>query len=54
MISESLNTNSKWTPYLAVLPKHLDSLVFWSEPELAELQASMVVNRIGREKAEDM
>lgn len=54
MISESLLTNSKWTPYFAVLPRQLNSLVFWSESELAELQASTVLNKIGKDKAEEM
>lgn len=45
---------SRWAPYLAVLPRKLDSLIFWSEPELAELQASAVVNKIGRINAEKM
>lgn len=54
MITESLRTNSKWAPYFAVLPQQLDSLVFWSESELAELQASTVVQKIGKAKAEEM
>ena len=54
MISESLRTDSKWTPYFAVLPQQLDSLVFWSEAELAELQASAVIHKIGKEKAEEL
>lgn len=54
MISEGHRPNSKWAPYFAVLPQKLDSLVFWSESELAELQASTVVNKIGKRKAEEM
>jgi SET domain-containing protein 6 len=54
MISESLRPDSQWTPYFAVLPQQLDSLVFWSEEELAELQASTVVQKIGKAKAEEM
>jgi len=54
MISESLRQDSKWTPYFNVLPQHLDSLVFWSPSELAELQASTVIHKIGKSKAEDM
>ena len=37
-----------------MLPRQLDSLVFWSEAELAELQASTVVNKIGKAGAEEM
>lgn len=54
MISEGLRSDSKWTPYFNVLPTKLDSLVFWSTAELAELQASAVVNKIGKNQAEDV
>lgn len=54
IIAESLSKDSKWAPYFAVLPQQLDSLVFWEEPELAELQASTVVHKIGKAKAEEM
>jgi SET domain-containing protein 6 len=54
MISESLRTDSKWAPYFAVLPQQLDSLVFWREEELAGLQASTVVQKIGKTKAEEL
>ncbi|KAG9232450.1 putative ribosomal N-lysine methyltransferase 4 [Amylocarpus encephaloides] len=54
MISEGQRSNSQWAPYLAVLPKKLDSLVFWSEEELAELQACSVLQKIGRAGAEEM
>ncbi|TVY81470.1 Ribosomal lysine N-methyltransferase [Lachnellula suecica] len=54
MAAEGQRTDSKWAPYLAILPRQLDSLVFWSSPELAELQASTVVNKIGKTSAEEM
>jgi SET domain-containing protein 6 len=54
MISEGQQPNSKWAPYLAILPQKLDSLVFWSDEELAELQASGVVKKIGTNSAEEM
>lgn len=54
MISEGQQQSSKWAPYLAVLPENLDSLIFWSDAELAELQASTVVGKIGRASAEEM
>jgi len=54
MISEGQRKNSKWTPYLNVLPQQLDSLVFWSESELSELQASSVKNKIGKADAEEI
>ncbi|PVH85397.1 SET domain-containing protein [Cadophora sp. DSE1049] len=54
ILAEGQRQDSKWAPYLALLPRQLDSLVFWSEAELKELQASTVVNKIGRSAAEDM
>jgi N-lysine methyltransferase SETD6 len=52
MMSEMLRKNSRWSPYFAVLPSKLDSLVFWSPSELAELQASAVINKVGKADAE--
>ena len=54
IISESLRGNSRWAPYLAILPQQIDSLIFWSDSELAELQASTVIHKIGKAKAEEM
>ncbi len=53
-LDESLRENSTWAPYLAILPQQLDNLVFWSESELSELQASKVLNKIGKASAEEM
>ena len=53
-MNEASNLNSKWAPYFKVLPEKLDSLVFWSPEELAELQASAVVNKIGKDQAEEV
>ncbi|EKD13526.1 putative SET domain-containing protein [Drepanopeziza brunnea f. sp. 'multigermtubi' MB_m1] len=54
ILTEGQQEDSKWAPYLALLPSRLDSLVFWSESELLELQASTVVNKIGRASAEQL
>lgn len=54
MISEGVKKDSKWAPYLTVLPRQLDSLVFWSDSEIKELQASAVVNKIEKATAEAM
>jgi N-lysine methyltransferase SETD6 len=43
---------SYWYPYFQVLPTTLNLLMFWNEHELAELQASAVVNRIGKSEVE--
>lgn len=42
---------SKWWPYLQILPEEFDTLMFWSSPELAELQGSSVVDKIGKDDA---
>lgn len=44
---------SPWMPYLRLLPVDFDTLVFWSEEELAQLKGSEVLNKIGKEAAED-
>jgi SET domain-containing protein 6 len=44
---------SNWSPYFSVLPTEFNTLMFWSEDELAELQASAVANKIGREGADE-
>lgn len=54
MLYEYLNGDaSNWAPYFAVLPNNFNTLMFWSEEELAELQASAVVNKIGKEGANE-
>lgn len=44
--------NSNWAPYFDVLPTDFDSLMFWSEAELKDLQGSAVVNKIGKASAD--
>ncbi|KAK2764889.1 hypothetical protein FQN54_008586 [Arachnomyces sp. PD_36] len=43
---------SRWHPYFQALPSTFDTLMFWSEPELSELQASAVIDKIGKQGAE--
>lgn len=48
---------SRWRPYLDVLPAEpadFSTPMFWSPDELAELQASPVAAKVGREEAEAM
>ncbi|KAH8821692.1 hypothetical protein F5884DRAFT_98662 [Xylogone sp. PMI_703] len=52
MASESCRQDSRWAPYFAILPTQLDSLVFWSDAELEELQTSAVINKVGKANAE--
>ncbi|MCJ1468982.1 hypothetical protein MMC07_007613 [Pseudocyphellaria aurata] len=44
--------NSKWWPYLQILPEYFDTLMFWSSLELAELQGSSVIAKIGKDDAD--
>lgn len=54
MFYEHLNNHaSNWAPYFAVLPSEFNTLMFWSEDELRELQASAVVHKIGRQSADE-
>ncbi|GAA5853775.1 hypothetical protein JCM8547_007444 [Rhodosporidiobolus lusitaniae] len=54
MMYETLRT-STWTPYFSLLPRpgSFNSLMFWSDDELAELKGSMVLNKIGKEEADE-
>ena len=45
--------DSAWAPYLSLLPSRFDTLMFWSDEELAQLRGSAVVNKIGKAGAED-
>ncbi|GAB1313744.1 Ribosomal lysine N-methyltransferase 4 [Madurella fahalii] len=55
MMHEYLQGNaSRWRPYLDVLPSAFDTPMFWSDAELAELQASSLVAKIGRDEADRM
>ncbi|ROW01911.1 hypothetical protein VMCG_05539 [Cytospora schulzeri] len=48
--------NSPWKPYLDVLPTvdQFGTPMFWDPEELAELQASPVASKVGRDEAEKM
>ena len=54
MIYESgLGGKSAWWPYLRLLPTNFDTLVYWLPSELAELQGSAVLKKIGKEGADE-
>ncbi|KAL6231555.1 hypothetical protein BDW75DRAFT_233511 [Aspergillus navahoensis] len=54
MIFEYLQRDrSTWAPYFKVLPQSFDTLMFWSPAELEELQGSAVVEKIGKQGAEE-
>lgn len=58
LIHEHLQgASSQWKPYLDVLPASsadFNTPMFWSADELAELQASPVASKVGRDEAEKM
>ncbi|KAK4096706.1 SET domain-containing protein [Parathielavia hyrcaniae] len=55
MIYEYLQVDSsRWRPYLDVLPTAFDTPMFWSPNELAELQASALVAKVGKQEADRM
>ncbi|KAH7108263.1 SET domain-containing protein [Auriculariales sp. MPI-PUGE-AT-0066] len=43
---------SKWADYLSSMPTEFSTLMFWSEEELKDLQASYVTDKVGRDDAE--
>ncbi|PTB78696.1 UV-endonuclease UvdE [Trichoderma longibrachiatum ATCC 18648] len=45
---------SKWKPYIDVLPASFETPMFWSDAELDELQASATRSKVGKESAEKM
>ena len=54
MIYEYLSgEQSVWSSYFKVLPKQFDTLMWWSESELRELQGSAVVEKIGKQGADE-
>lgn len=55
MVYEFLHKDtSKWKEYWGVLPERFDTLMFWDEAELKELQASAARAKIGRDDADSM
>ncbi|EOD47701.1 putative set domain-containing protein [Neofusicoccum parvum UCRNP2] len=55
MIFEHLRGDaSPWKPYFDILPTDFDTLMFWSDEERAELQASAVTQKIGEDSANEM
>jgi N-lysine methyltransferase SETD6 len=47
-------SKSAWKPYFDVLPTEFNTLMFWTDDELNELQASAVRSKIGKESADAM
>ncbi|KAJ5734764.1 hypothetical protein N7533_013167 [Penicillium manginii] len=54
MIYEYLKgPSSQWAAYFQILPTQFDTLMFWSAAELHELQASAIVDKIGKQGADE-
>ncbi|KAG0052635.1 hypothetical protein BGZ83_002351 [Gryganskiella cystojenkinii] len=45
---------SKWSPYFDILPMEFSTPMFWSQEELKELAGTGVVDKIGRNHAEEV
>lgn len=45
---------SQWQPYLDVLPTKFETPMFWTQDELAQLQGSSLLDRIGKAAAGEM
>ncbi|PHH78254.1 hypothetical protein CDD82_3150 [Ophiocordyceps australis] len=54
LMYEFLLDSSQWKPYFQILPQVFDTPMFWSDQELAELQASAVRGKIGRTEADGL
>ncbi|KAK4226007.1 hypothetical protein QBC38DRAFT_240810 [Podospora fimiseda] len=55
MIYEHLRgPSSPWYPYLSILPSTFNTPMFWSASEISELQASALVNKVGKSEADSM
>ncbi|CAI2181597.1 11898_t:CDS:2 [Funneliformis geosporum] len=52
MMYESQMEDSLWKPYFDILPREFDTPMFWNEEELAELEGTNVIDKIGKIEAE--
>jgi len=46
--------STPWKPYIDVLPETFNTLMFWTDEQVKELQASAIVDKIGKSDAEDL
>ncbi|TDL26018.1 SET domain-containing protein [Rickenella mellea] len=52
MWEDARTDSSKWSSYLSSMPTSFDTLMFWNEDELKELQGTTIVDKIGKADAE--
>ena len=53
MMELSKGKDSRWWPYLRLLPKSLDTPLFWKESELEELIGTYIYDEIGKDTIKD-
>lgn len=51
MYENALDSTSTWHPYFEILPRSFDTLMYWSDDELVQLQGSAVRKKIGKNGA---
>ncbi|KAF2094993.1 SET domain-containing protein [Rhizodiscina lignyota] len=49
----ALGPDSRWSHYFGVLPSSFDTPMFWTDGELAELQASPLTKKLGKAQADE-
>ncbi|KAI0141607.1 SET domain-containing protein [Xylariaceae sp. FL1272] len=55
MIYEYLQGDqSRWKPYFDVLPTDFETLIWWGDKDLEQLQASSIISKIGKDEADSM
>ncbi|KAK0614484.1 hypothetical protein B0T14DRAFT_436233 [Immersiella caudata] len=54
LIREYLDPNSKWKPYLSLLPTTFTTPMFWPPNHLSHLQSSSILPKIGHASADSM
>lgn len=52
MMWESRQEDSLWKPYFDIMPRQFDSLMFWDESELKELEGCAVLCELRASPAE--
>lgn len=50
LMYENSLPDSKWRPYLDLLPTQLNTPLFWSDEDLSYLKGTSLENRIGTER----
>jgi SET domain-containing protein 6 len=54
MYEKAAGPKSRWKSYLDVLPQSFNTLMWWSMNELKEFQGSSILERIGKDEADNL